>query len=168
MAALTLSRELRAAIVAERELVRIEEGGTVDWQEAGGQCAITSDCVSGLLDEQGISGSEPYPCGCYVTDDDRLVWDHCWVDLADGSILDPTADQFCEGDDVRLVTSADPRFGRYLRWETLEQVATDLEARAARLGANRVLGELAELRDYVYMSDGAAEADALARKLQAI
>src|ERR1035437_1023637 len=92
------ARQLRS-LRKMRDEVRISEGADTDPKFAGGQCGIVSECV------EAIPGLEyfTYQVGCYITDDDQLIYDHCFCRAPDGTVLDATADQFGEGDDIRLV-----------------------------------------------------------------
>ncbi len=49
-------------------------------------CFIICDPLEGLLKESGIAATR--------IDGNVEGWDHCWLELGDGRILDPTADQF--------------------------------------------------------------------------
>ena len=88
-----------ARIRAVREEVR-EDGG-------GGQCHE----VAGWIEfEYGW----PAKSGAY-TDlaDDTICEFHFWNILPDGAILDSTADQFGEGNDIRIVAPSDADYCRY-------------------------------------------------------
>jgi hypothetical protein len=137
----TLTGTQVAQIEKLRGDVRLEEGGSRSFRKAGGQCGIVSDDVAGLLQERGVDASE-YWGGAYVMANDEICFDHCWVELADGTIVDATADQFQEGDSVRVVSPTSPLQRRYLKWQEITNVVADLRARAERVGAQKVLREL--------------------------
>lgn len=92
-----------AAVVAEiaaiREEVRRAEG-------AGGQCGFVAEI---LADRYGWTAV----AGMYLAPSLEPIGDHVWNVMADGTIVDATADQFCEGHDVRIVPPDDPAQSRY-------------------------------------------------------
>ncbi|MBA4797549.1 MAG: hypothetical protein H2043_09125 [Rhizobiales bacterium] len=51
--------------------------------------------------------------GVYALPDGRPIFLHSWNALSDGSLLDGTADQFGEGDDVGIYPRNSPSFLRY-------------------------------------------------------
>lgn len=88
-----------AGIVEIREEVRVHEG-------SGGQCFFVAEVLQQRFGWE-VGG------GVYLARGGEPIGDHHWSVLPDGSILDATADQFCEGHDVRLVRTDDPEFARY-------------------------------------------------------
>lgn len=97
-----LSAAELSEILDVRRSVRAAEGG-------GGQCAFVAE---ELLDRFGWE----IEAGVYLASDGSPIGHHVWNRLPEGAILDATADQFCEGYDVRVVEPTDPEFGRF-RWE---------------------------------------------------
>ena len=86
---------------AERTAWRSLEGG-------GGMChrvARAVECRHGWA----------MATGTYTLADGRVICGagHCWNVLPDGSILDATADQWCEGHDIRTVAPDEPDYLRY-------------------------------------------------------
>lgn len=73
--------------------------------DGGGGCSIVAECIA---KEYGHHEDG----GCYVTVDGRHIA-HLWNVLPGGLILDATADQFQEGDNVRVTSGNDPRYMRY-------------------------------------------------------
>lgn len=112
-----------------RDDIRKDVGGSASYHQAGGQCGAIAE----ELEAQWPDVLTSYLSGAYVDQQDRLCEDHAWVEFADGTILDLAADQFEEGDDLRLLAPGDPMRERYLRWQQIEQVVEDLAARANRL-----------------------------------
>ena len=87
-------------VLALRAETRIENGG-------GGMCHLVTEA---LAHERGW-GRLPVS---YLDADGEIVSDGHYVNLlADGTIVDPTADQFGEGHDVRVLPPDDPEYGRY-------------------------------------------------------
>jgi hypothetical protein len=83
-----------------RAEIRVEEGG-------GGMCHLVTEWLNGDhgLGRLGVT---------YLDRTGEVVISGHYVNLlADGSILDPTADQTGEGHDVRLLRPGDPEYGRY-------------------------------------------------------
>jgi hypothetical protein len=75
--------------------------------EGGGACHLVSEIIE---DEWGFERQD----GTYCTPDQRdICVGHYWNLLPDGSILDSTADQFGEGNNIRIVSPKDPEFKRY-------------------------------------------------------
>jgi hypothetical protein len=75
--------------------------------EGGGACHLVSEIIEG---EWGFERQD----GTYCTPDQRdICVGHYWNLLPDGSILDSTADQFGEGNNIRIVSPNDPEFKRY-------------------------------------------------------
>lgn len=59
---------------------------------AGGpSCGVTAEEVAEMLRSQGIAASENYGSFQHISGEQP---EHAWVNLPDGTILDPTADQF--------------------------------------------------------------------------
>lgn len=139
---LTLTKKQIAEIEQLRSEVRLEEGGSRSWRKAGGQCGIVSSCVAGMLQDWGVDACE-YWGGAYLMENGKICWDHCWVELPDGTLVDATTDQFQEGDSVRVVSPRSPLQRRYLKWQEIETVLSDLRARATQIGARKVLREIA-------------------------
>ena len=83
-----------------RDEIRAEEFG-------GGMCSIVGEALEA---EHGWRR-----CGvAYVSADGEVICEaHVVNVLADGTIVDATADQFGEGDEVRVVRPGDPAYGRY-------------------------------------------------------
>ena len=82
-------------LVALRDDIRRTEGG-------GGQCGIVSECIA-------IKYGYHEDGGCYIMPDGRHIA-HMWNRLNTEMILDVTADQFGEGDNVRVTYVGDPRY----------------------------------------------------------
>lgn len=99
-----LTPEITERIRAMREKIRADEGG-------GGYCHWVSEWIENTFGWQRASGTYCAPNG------DVICSAHLWNILPDGSILDATADQFGEGDDIRVIRRDDPAFARYrLEW----------------------------------------------------
>lgn len=87
-------------ILAFRAETRLENGG-------GGMCHLVTEA---LAHERGWGRLAV----TYLSADGEIVTDGHYVNLlADGTIVDPTADQFGEGHDVRILRPDDPGYGRY-------------------------------------------------------
>lgn len=99
-----LTPEIVERIRAMREQIRQEEGG-------GGYCHMVSEWIARVYGWERASGTY-----C-ARNRDVICSAHYWNVLPDGSILDATADQFGEGNDIRVVRPDDPEFARYrLEW----------------------------------------------------
>lgn len=70
-----------------------------DWDRGG--CLWVSEALS---DQYGWS----LVGGCYVVGDKHYA--HYWNLLPDGRLLDATADQWNDGDDIRVTSTDDPRY----------------------------------------------------------
>lgn len=83
-----------------RHLCRIDNGG-------GGACHVISEFLENKYGWMRFSGA-------YLSRDGEVIDSgHLWNYLPDGSILDATADQHGEGNDIRVITPNDPDYGRY-------------------------------------------------------
>jgi hypothetical protein len=90
-------------IRAVRHEARLDAG-------CGGQCGDVAEWICRRYGWANIGG-------VYLSPSLEPIGDHVWNELPDGSILDATADQFCEGHDVRLVPPGSPEHRRYrLEW----------------------------------------------------
>lgn len=96
------------------------------WEGEGGQCGFVA------TDLAKTYGWVAYG-GIYHSEDGRPIGDHVWnVHVPTGTIIDATADQFGEGDGVRVLTPTDPLHARYRHAESEEQEDEWLDiARAA-------------------------------------
>jgi hypothetical protein len=97
MAALPPS--LESSIREMREQIRRSEG-------RGGQCGFVAEWIATTYLWAAHSG-------VYLSPSGEPIGDHVWNVLPDGAILDATADQFCEGYDVRIISPADPEHSRF-------------------------------------------------------
>lgn len=90
------------AMVRERALWRAKDGG-------GGMCHRVARAVDSRFGWPMVTE------GTYLSRDDEVICGsgHCWNVLPDGSVLDATADQWCEGHDVRIVRPNEPDYLRY-------------------------------------------------------
>lgn len=84
-----------------RHQIRTEEGG-------GGMCHFVSEVIYNKFGWQQESGSYLAPNGDVI-----CGGGHLWNVLPDGAILDATADQFGEGQDIRIIEPDDPDYHRY-------------------------------------------------------
>lgn len=79
--------------MTDRQLLKIATGfraGILDGRISDSMCFIVCAPLAGLLSVSGIEVEQregEIDCGDYVVG-------HHWLELADGRILDPTADQF--------------------------------------------------------------------------
>jgi hypothetical protein len=96
----SLTERRIARIRAVRHDIRVSEGG-------GGMCHEVTAWLSEAMPTVRLAVSYLAPSG------EVACSGHYVSLLADGSILDPTADQFGEGHDVRLLGPRDPEYGRY-------------------------------------------------------
>lgn len=104
---LALRKEIR-----ENEGLGEHEGGCY-WLA---ECLTWSGCPSYPLDERArLFPDVKIAGGCYVTRDGCHA-DHYWVQVGD-TILDATADQFGEGDDIVVTTTDDPRYLDQAHWQ---------------------------------------------------
>jgi hypothetical protein len=95
-----LTPKIISQIEEWRHLCRVDN-------EGGGACHLVSEIIEG---EWGFERQD----GTYCTPDQRdICVGHYWNLLPDGSILDSTADQFGEGNNIRIVSPKDPEFKRY-------------------------------------------------------
>lgn len=85
---------------ALRAEIRMEEGG-------GGMCHMVTEVISHHHDVERLWVSYLDRVG------EVICAAHMICILQDGTILDPTADQFGEGHDVRILRPDDPEYGRY-------------------------------------------------------
>lgn len=93
-----------------RQDIRLEENKTnihhnVDHLWNTGQCVWVAECIEhefGWSVQWGHYSSPEYGNGVHV--------DHLWNVLPDGRILDATADQFGDGDNIRITDGDDPRY----------------------------------------------------------
>jgi hypothetical protein len=98
-------------LVADQETrilaVRADIVASGETNSAGGpSCGVLAEELAALL-----GGSELY--GAYRLDDGRAP-EHAWVLLADGTIVDASADQFgCQGP-LRVLHAGDDDYNRYL------------------------------------------------------
>lgn len=153
------------AIVSMREAIRAEEGG-------GGMCHRVTEALAHDRGWGRLAVS-------YLATDGEIVTDGHYVNLlADGSILDATADQFGEGHGVRLLRPDDPEYGRYRpefdedynpgtapelsAWKPAWNGETDWDAHI-RIGGERGYGwwldDPREMLDYLERRRAHAEAD---------
>lgn len=98
-----LTPEIIALIRQERHSNRLAEGG-------GGMCHYLSEYLANEYGWRRESGSYLSAAGEVISGDG-----HYWNYLPDGSLLDATADQWCEGYDIRVIAPTSSEFDRY-RW----------------------------------------------------
>ena len=130
-----------AQIRTLRDCIRSEEG-------EGGQCATVVQELTDLPEFEGAQTTAGY----FVTSQGRIIDDHWWLVMDDGSIFDPTQDQFGEegfGDIVHL-SKKDPRHKHYFTFEEepgipaeVLQLADHISA-LRRHGRNRSFMEMVE------------------------
>lgn len=99
MSMVALSPTVESLIRDTRERIRRAEG-------RGGQCGFVAEWIWDRYQWPAYSGVYLAPSG-------EPIGDHVWNVMPDGSILDSTADQFCEGHDVRIISPDDPEQRRY-------------------------------------------------------
>lgn len=104
---------------AWRDAAREEEGG-------GGLCHVVTEYLEGEYGWGRVSVAYLSPAG------EVICAPHVINVLPDGSLFDPTADQFGEGDDIRLIRPEDPRYLRY-RMEWDEEFNPENNRRAAAI-----------------------------------
>lgn len=97
----TLSPELVDEIETLREEIRLEEGG-------GGMCHFVTEVLQNRYGWERLFVS-------YLTTEGEIICGggHVVNILPDGSVLDPTRDQFGEGHSASLVPAASDEIGRY-------------------------------------------------------
>lgn len=94
-----LNRRAIREIQALRHEMRVDEGG-------GGLCHCITEALTVKYGLGRLAVS-------YLAPDGTVICAGHYVNyLSDGSILDPSADQFGEGHDVRLLRPDDPEYGR--------------------------------------------------------
>jgi hypothetical protein len=98
-----LTDDLVASIRQLRHECRLSEGGT-------GMCHYVTDALEHDHGWRRESGTYLSKGGEVICGDG-----HYWNCLPDGSLLDPTSDQFAEGFDIRVLAPDDPEQSRY-RW----------------------------------------------------
>ena len=164
----TLTREQLAALTSLRAEIRLQEGGSTDYRQAGGCCGVIAECVP---DVPGLEAFE-FTVGCYVTDTDELIYDHVFNRRADAVIIDASADQFAEpGETIRALAPGQPRHGQYRVWTDFDVIDSELTERAVRLLATRadaaeqIRAELAAVGPYVYMTGERGRFRALCERL---
>lgn len=109
----------REELRAWRDTAREEEGG-------GGLCHVVTENLEAEYGWGRASVAYLSPAG------EVICAPHVINILPDGSLFDPTADQFGEGDDIRLIPPDDPRYFRYRpEWDEDCNPATD--RRCARI-----------------------------------
>lgn len=88
-----------------REEVRAAEGG-------GGMCHFVSEIIYTEFGWSQAGGTVTAPNG------DVMIAAHRWNELPDGAILDATADQLGQGQDIRIIEPNDPLHKCYrLEWD---------------------------------------------------
>ena len=121
-----LTETTAAEIRAMRHAVRIAAG-------RGGQCGEVAEWICRRSGWTNVGGM-------YLSPSLEPIGDHVWNVLPDGSILDATADQFCEGHDIRLVPAGSPEQQRY-RFEWTADFNPDLADRYPELASIPWSGE---------------------------
>jgi len=92
--------QMIAALELLREETRVEEGG-------GGMCGLVTEELAHNLGWDRLAVS-------YVSEAGEVITCGHFVSLlSDGTIVDPTADQFGEGNSVVILSPGDPGYGRY-------------------------------------------------------
>jgi len=77
--------------VRDEELVEFAKEfreGILDGRKSNFMCAVISWPLCGLLNFHGVK--------CQTVEGDLGEMNHVWIELEDGRVLDPTADQFNE------------------------------------------------------------------------
>lgn len=92
----TLLEEIRKI----REQIRADEGG-------GGMCHLVTEFLEAERGWKRLTVSRISPSG------DVICAAHYVSVLADGTIVDPTADQFGDGHDIRILKPGDAGYGEY-------------------------------------------------------
>ncbi len=95
-----LTDDLLAKVRSIREGFRNEEGG-------GGMCHLVTDHLEATLGWRRLSVSKVDGFG------DVICAAHYVSILSDGTIVDPTADQFGGADDIRIIRLGEPGYGDY-------------------------------------------------------
>lgn len=135
-----LTVEQRGRIAAIVEEIRYDAG-------CGGQCGFVCEVLYAEFGWLNIGG-------VYHSPDGHPVGDHVWsVHEPTGVIIDPTADQFGEGADLRILDPGHPLYGRYRSADSEEQEEAWLDAARARRDAE---GE------YWWVPGGAASPEVVA------
>lgn len=98
-----------------RQIVKIAQGfcgGMLEDRSSDGMCVAVCCSLASFLRLFG------YYCG--IVDGAVGENQHCWITLADGSIIDPTADQFKQPDGKPM-----PRFyqGKQPSWYSVDSIA---------------------------------------------
>lgn len=82
--------------------------GMIGERSSEGRCLMVSAPLAGLLG--GVYG---VPCEVVESDHsdkDTTCYEHFWIRLADGRVLDPTFDQFCSEEPVPVYLGAPTEF----------------------------------------------------------
>ena len=99
-APLLFDADFQDAVATLRENIRAEEGG-------GGYCHVVTEIL------EADHGWERLPVSYLSLAGEVICAAHYINVLPDGSLLDPTRDQFGEGDDVSLIRHDSPDMARY-------------------------------------------------------
>lgn len=119
MKASKLTEHILLEIRAKREEFRLAAG-------CGGQCGDVAEWIFSSYGWPNIGGM-------YLSPSLEPIGDHVWNVLPDGSILDATADQWCESDeDIRIVPVDSPDHKRF-RYEWTPDFNPDLADRYPQL-----------------------------------
>jgi hypothetical protein len=91
------------------EIAREFREGILDGDEPSGRCAMVAWPLEGYLAFLGVNIRA---VKCEYPHDHIMSWDwanHVWLELEDGRVLDPTADQFDIGLPAIYLGPRDPR-----------------------------------------------------------
>ena len=80
-----------------KEIRRIAHGfrkGVLDGADPACRCFMVSAPLAGYLEACG--------CRCMLVEGNIDTWQHFWIELPDGTIVDPTASQFKKPNGARM------------------------------------------------------------------
>jgi hypothetical protein len=120
---------------------RIREECRAAEPDGGGKCGIVSEEIEKLLLAQGLPVS--VNAGWLVTQDERIVDDHMWIEFKDGTLLDPTADQFGDSflGDVLILAPGDSRQRHYIVYlETDDDMIEEVRKRSLIIDKQKQMG----------------------------
>jgi hypothetical protein len=106
-----LKRMMKDTRMLDAELIEVASEfrrGMIGDRSSEGCCFMVSAPLASLL--RGVYG---VPCDLVEsdrTDMDTACYEHVWIRLADGRVLDPTFDQFCSEDRVPVYLGAPTEF----------------------------------------------------------
>lgn len=113
--------------------VHDEEGCDVTDPDQVAYCSIAADILNYTY------GWEAYS-GIYLSKSGEPIGDHVWNVLNDGTIIDSTALQFHEGNNIRIIPPNDPEHKRY-RFEWNQDYNPDLADQYPELKGVKWSGE---------------------------